>query len=95
MSERRIVMVINYHCGELLSPAIQELLEKKLEKFDRYNLDGVFDVYMSAQGKDFTLKIQLTSREYNLFAKSVAKDMYKNIDDCVDKLNSQLVAKKQ
>ena len=90
-----LFMVINYHCGELLSPAIQSLLEKKLAKFDKYNLDGVFDVYMTSQGKDFTLKIQLTSKEYDLFVKSVSKDMYKNIDDCVDKLNSQLVAKKQ
>lgn len=88
-------MVKNYHCGELLSPALEAMLEKKLAKLDKFGLDGVLDVYMKREGKDqFELKIQLTAEDLNLIAKSLSKDMYKNIDDCVDKLNSQIVARK-
>ena len=88
-------MVKNYHCGELFSPALQAMLEKKLAKLDKYGIDGVLDVYMKHEGKDqFELKILLSAEDLNLIAKSVSKDLYKNIDICVDKLNSQIVARK-
>ena len=86
----------NYHCGGLLSPALQEMLEKKLAKLDKYGVDAVLDIYMRTEGKEqFELKIQLTAPEFTALAKAVSKDMYKNIDECVDKLNSQIVANKQ
>jgi len=88
-------MTKNYHCGNLLSPALESMLEKKLAKLDKFGLDGVLDIYMKNEGKEqFELKIQLSSKDMNLLAKAVSKDMYKNIDECVDKLNSQIVAKK-
>ena len=85
-------MTKNYHCGELLSPALQAMLEKKLAKLEKYELkDAVVDVYMSKEGKDFAMKLALQSDKHNLIAKSVSADMYKNIDECLTKLISQLV----
>ena len=84
-------MTKNYHCGELLSPALQAMLEKKLAKLDKYDLkDAVVDVHMAKEGKDFVLKLQLQSAEHNLMAKSASADMYKNIDECMNKLLAQL-----
>lgn len=84
-------MTKNYHCGDLLSPALQGMLEKKLAKLEKYELkDAVIDVHMTKEGKDFVLKLQLASKDHNLMAKSASSDMYKNIDDCLDKLISQI-----
>ena len=87
-------MTNNYHCGDLLSPALKDMVEKKLAKLEKYDLhDAVVDVYMSKEGKDFVLKIQLQSKEHNLMAKVQSNDMYKNIDDCLAKLNAQITKK--
>ncbi len=84
-------MTNNYHCGELLSPALQAMLEKKLAKLEKYELgDAVVDVYMSKEGKDFAMKLALQSDKHNLIAKSVSADMYKNIDECLAKLVAQI-----
>lgn len=86
-----LIMTINYHCGELLSPALKSMAEKKLAKLEKYGLDeAVVDIHMAKEGKDFAMKLQLQSKEYNLLAKSSSSDMYKNIDDCLDKLISQI-----
>lgn len=88
-------MTKNYHCGNLLSPALEAMLDKKLAKLDKFGIDGVLDIYMKNEGKEqYELKIQLSAKDMNLLAKAVSKDMYKNIDECVDKLNSQIVANK-
>ena len=34
-------MTKNYHCGNLLSPALEAMLDKKLAKLDKFGLDGV------------------------------------------------------
>ena len=84
-------MTKNYHCGELLSPALQSMVEKKLAKLDKYDLhDAVVDIYMTKEGKDFVLKIQLQSKEHSAMAKVQSSDMYKNIDDCLDKIVTQI-----
>lgn len=84
-------MVKNYHCGDLLSPALQSMVEKKLVKLEKYGLnDMVVDVHMSKEGNDFVLKLQLSSREHDLLAKAKSNDMYKNIDECIDKLCYQI-----
>ena len=87
-------MVKNYHCGDLLSPALESMVEKKLSKLEKFGVDLVADIYMSMEGKQFCLKISLKARSYEVMAKAVSDDMYKNIDDCVAKLNAQLVEKK-
>ncbi len=88
-------MTINYHCGELLSPALKSMAEKKLAKLEKYGLgeEAVIDIHMAKEGKNFAMKLQLQSKEHNLLAKSSSSDMYKNIDDCLDKLISQLKKK--
>lgn len=85
-----------YNCGDLLSPALQSLVEKKLERLEKkYDLTNAHaDVAMSKEGKDYALKMQLVTNDCNIFAKSVSQDMYKNIDECVTKLNSQLSKQK-
>lgn len=84
-------MVKNYHCGDLLSPALQSMVEKKLAKLEKYGLnDAVVDVHMSKEANDFVLKLQLSSKEHNLLSKAKSNDMYKNIDECIDKLSYQI-----
>ena len=85
-------MIKNYHCGDLLSPALKDMVEKKLTKLDKYDFeqDAVIDITMSKEGKDFAMKMQLQAEGINAMAKAVSGDMYKNIDECLDKLNSQI-----
>ncbi len=87
-------MVKNYHCGDLLSPALEKMVSKKLAKLDKFGVDSVVDIYMSMEGKQFCMKMNLKAKSYELMAKAVSNDMYKNIDECVDKLTAQLVQKK-
>lgn len=87
-------MIKNYHCGDLLSPALQGMLEKKLAKLDKFGEDMTNDVYMTMEGKNYSLKMILKAKKNTFIAKEVSGDMYKNIDICVDKLNDQLVEKK-
>ncbi|MGN1221975.1 MAG: HPF/RaiA family ribosome-associated protein [Christensenellales bacterium] len=87
-------MIKNYHCGDLLSPALESMLSKKLNKLEKFGVDPTVDIYMSMQGKQFCLKIALKAKSYELMAKAVSDDMYKNIDECVDKLSAGLVEKK-
>lgn len=89
-------MTKNYHCGNLLSPALKELVDKKLAKLDKYELTNAnVDVHMTKEGLDYVLKMQLQSDELNLLAKAKSNDMYKNIDSCMDRLTSQLKAQKE
>lgn len=87
-------MVKNYHCGDLLSPALEQMLSKKLAKLEKYGVNPTVDIYMSMEGKQYCLKMSLKAKSYELMAKAVSNDMYKNIDECVNKLASGLVQKK-
>ena len=86
----------NYHCGDLLSPALESLVEKKLNKLDKFDLssNANVDVYMTKEGNDFVMKMQLQADGLNIMAKSKSNDMYKNIDECVDRLTTQLKEQK-
>ena len=87
-------MVKNYHCGDLLSPALESMISKKLKKLDKFGVEPTVDIYMSMEGKQYCLKMALKAKSYELMAKAVSDDMYKNIDECVDKLAAGLVEKK-
>lgn len=87
-------MVKNYHCGDLLSPALENMVSKKLAKLEKYGVNPTVDIYMSMEGKQYCLKMSLKAKSYEIMAKSVSSDMYKNIDDCVNKLANKLVEKK-
>ena len=49
---------------------------------------------MTKEGSEFAMKLQLESDEYNIIAKAKSNDMYKNIDDCLDRLTAQLKEQK-
>lgn len=86
----------NYHCGDLLSPALQSMVEKKLSKLDKFDLENAsVDVYMSKEGSEFAMKLQLVADGHDIIAKAKSNDMYKNIDDCLDRLTSQLKVQKE
>ena len=89
-------MTKNYHCGDLLSPALEGLIDKKLGKLDRFGLseNANVDVHMTKEGGDFVMKMQLVADGVNIMAKAKSNDMYKNIDECVDRLTSQLKEQK-
>lgn len=89
-------MTKNYHCGDLLSPALKTMVEKKLAKLDKFGLeDANVEIHMAKEGNDFALKMQLQADEYNLIAKAKSDEMYKNIDICVDRLTTQLKEQKE
>lgn len=89
-------MTKNYHCGDLLSPALKSMVEKKLAKLEKFGLsDANVDVHMAKEGSDFALKMQLQADEYNIMAKAKSGDMYKNIDECLDRLTIQLKEQKE
>lgn len=89
-------MTKNYHCGDLLSPALQSMVEKKLSKLDKFDLseNANIDVYMAKEGSEFAMKLQLVADGLDIIAKAKSNDMYKNIDDCLDRLIAQLKGQK-
>lgn len=87
-------MVKNYHAGNLLSPALERLTDKKLSKLEKYAEDIVVDIFMSLEGKEHVTKMIFKTKNYELVSKARSNDMYKNIDVCVDNLKSQIVDKK-
>lgn len=88
-------MIKNYHAGDLMSPALKELCDKKLERLDKYADDFSCEIYMSTEGKEHVTKMVLTSKKFGeVVAKSASDDMYKNLDVCVDSLKLQLSKEK-
>ena len=89
-------MTKNYHCGDLLSPALESMVNKKLAKLEKFDLspNANIDVHMTKEGSDFVMKLQLQADGINLMSKAKSNDMYKNIDECVDRLTSQLKEQK-
>ena len=87
-------MVKNYHAKDLLSPALKNLCDKKLDKMDKYADDIVCDIYMSMEGKEHATKMVMKSKRFELVAKAKSEDMYKNIDVCVDNLKAQISKQK-
>lgn len=88
------IMVKNYHAKDLLSPALKNLCDKKLDKMDKYADDIVCDIYMSMEGKAHVTKMVMTSKRFELVARAKSEDMYKNIDICVDSLKAQISKQK-
>ena len=83
-------MVKNYHAGNLLSPSLESLYNKKLDKLDKYADDIVCDIYLSLDGKNHVTKIILKSKKFEVVAQNRSDDMYKNVDVCVDSLKTQI-----
>ncbi|MBO7508335.1 MAG: ribosome-associated translation inhibitor RaiA [Clostridia bacterium] len=90
-------MNIRYNCGDLLSPALEALVEKKVDRLvKKFKIeDAQVDVSMAKEGKEgYALKIQVENGGHNVLAKAVSEDMYKSIDECVAKLDAQLAKHK-
>ena len=88
-------MNINYHAGDLISPALKELCDKKLKRLEKYADDLNCEVYMSTEGKNHVTKMVLSSKKFGeIVAKGSSDDMYKNLDICLDNLKLQLSKEK-
>ncbi len=84
----------NYHAGDLMSPALKQVCDKKLARLEKYADDLTCDVYMSLEGREHATKMVLTSKKFNIVAKAKSEDMYKNLDICVDSLKLQISKEK-
>jgi len=90
-----LIMKILYHGEEnIVSKAVQELFEKKLEKLNKFDENLSAEIGFSKEGSDFVIKMSLKGNHTNLITKANSNDMYKNIDICVDNLKEQLVKNK-
>lgn len=87
-------MVKNYHAGDLLSPALESLCNKKLSKLEKYGEDMTCDIFMTMEGKEYVMKVVLKNKKTELVARAKSNDMYKNIDTCVDTLKLQISKEK-
>ena len=90
-------MNMRYNCGDLLSPALEALVEKKVERLvKKFKMENAeIDVAMTKEGKEgYALKIQIENDGHNVLAKAVSNDMYKSVDECVAKLDAQLAKHK-
>lgn len=84
-------MVKNYHGDSILiSPAFQQMCDKKLAKLEKLAKDILVDVYLSKEGKNHILKMVATTKNWEVVSKAESLDMYKNIDLCVDSLRKQI-----
>lgn len=84
------IMIKSYHAGDLLSPALKEVYDKKLDRLDKYGKEMSSEVYLTLDGKKHVTKVILTSGKNTLVASAKSDDMYKNVDLCVDSLKKQL-----
>ena len=82
---------------DVRSEALEELCEKKLAKIaGKVPSDNISaDVNFSLESKDHVLTIKLFVDGDNYIAKTKGQDMYKNIDDCVEKLKTQIMKNKR
>ncbi|MBQ7308289.1 MAG: HPF/RaiA family ribosome-associated protein [Clostridia bacterium] len=81
---------------DVRSTALEELCEKKLTKLagkvPSDNLSA--EVNFSLESKDHVLTMKLFVDGDNYTAKTKGMDMYKNIDECVEKLKTQIMKNK-
>ena len=76
---------------DVRSKALEDMIEKKLTKLDRFVKDNsTYDIMFSMESGDFVLSIQLLNDGDKYMAKAKGEDMYKNIDECISKLTTQL-----
>lgn len=88
-------MITEYHGAELLSPALQAIIEKKVKKLEKFDKDDFkLDLFLSKTGKDMYLKGVLTGKVNTFVANAKSEDMYKNVDLVVDNLKNQLSSNK-
>jgi putative sigma-54 modulation protein len=73
------------------SKNLEDLVEKKLNKIKKYFKGEVIaEVNIKAEGKSHAMSIAVDTHGNNFNVNSVNKDMYKNVDLCIDKLKTQV-----
>lgn len=88
-------MKIEYHGADLVSPALEEICEKKIAKLNKFDKnDFKMDLYLTKTGKEFAMKAVLTGKVNTFVANAKSDDMYKNIDLVVNNLKEQLSGNK-
>lgn len=79
--------------GYNAKPKLKDLIEKKLEKFEKYlGKDASCKVVLSAR-KDVSYKMEVSIQSKGLFVRSEVEsdNMYANIDTCLSKIERQIV----
>lgn len=79
-----------------ITPALRSFTEEKLDKLERHydqikSVDVIFDVEKLRQIAE--AKVHIAKREVH--ATSEADDMYKAVDNLIDKLDRQLIKHKE
>ena len=83
--------IIYNYSGRDSSKNLEGLVEKKLNKIKKYfKGEVVAEVNIKGEGKSHAMAIAVDTHGNNFNVNSVSKDMYKNVDLCIDKLKAQV-----
>ena len=83
-------VIFNYS-GRDSSKNLEGLVEKKLNKVKKYFKGEVLaEVNIKGEGKSHAMGIVVDTHGKKFNVNSVSKDMYKNVDLCIDKLKAQV-----
>lgn len=87
-------MKVNIRGDKLVvTKAIKEAIEKKLERLDRYfdqDLDITAHVVVKAKGLNQSIEVTVPTSRFTLRAEEVNEDLYAAIDIVIDKLERQI-----
>ena len=74
---------------------LQEIIEKKLEKFNKYFDESIpVKVYLKSEGSKCKMELQLNFGKTFLTAESIADNMYDAVDKVLPKIEKQIVKHK-
>ena len=74
---------------------LQEIIEKKLEKFNKYFSDDIpVKVYLKSEGPKCKMELQLNFGKSFLTAESIADNMYDAVDKVLPKIEKQIIKHK-
>lgn len=83
-------VIFNYS-GRDSSKNLEGLVEKKLNKIKKYFKGEVLaEVNIKGEGKSHAMGMVLDTHGNKFNVNSVSKDMYRNVDLCIDKLKAQV-----
>jgi len=80
-----------------ITPALRQLIEKKFERIERHFNHNIINanVILSVQKLNHTAEITILVKGAEINAKAEDEDMYKAIDQMVQKLNRQVMKLKE
>lgn len=87
-------MKVNIRGDKLVvTKAIKEQIESKLEKLDRYfeeNADITASVVVKVKNLNQTIEVTVPTKKFTLRAEETSGDLYESIDKVIDKLERQI-----